>query len=137
MADPSVLIIDDNPGDIALTQEAFAEVRVAAAFRTAMSGDVGLDLLTRIGGGEEARPRLIILDLNLPRLNGLELLTYIRQHPALQAIPTVILTTSNRPQDREQALALGADGYFVKPPVFSDFLVLVEGMRKWVAPSGG
>jgi len=133
---PTVIIIDDNPGDIALAQEAFAENRLAVDFIAAMSGDEALDLLKRIGGGP-ILPHLILLDLNLPKINGLELLGFIRQHPRLSQVPTVVLTTSNRTQDREQSRALGAVEYLVKPAIFGDFLVLVEGLRRYLADRPG
>lgn len=131
---PFVIIIDDNPGDIALTQEAFAENGMPAEFTAAMSGDEALELL--IGLGEDPHlPDLILLDLNLPKINGLEILAFVRQHPRLASVPTVVLTTSNRAQDREQACQLGAADYLVKPAIFSEFLELVTGLRRFLVPA--
>ena len=131
---PFVIIIDDNPGDIALTQEAFAENGMPADFTVAMSGDEALELLA--GVGEEPRlPDLILLDLNLPRINGLEILAFVRRHPRLTSVPTVILTTSNRAQDREQSRKLGVTDYLVKPAIFSEFLELVVGLRQFLVPA--
>jgi len=131
---PFVIIIDDNPGDIALTQEAFAENEMAADFTSVMSGDEALELLEGIGQ-DPRLPDLILLDLNLPKVNGLEILAYVRQHPRLAQVPTVVLTTSNRAQDREHARLLGAADYLVKPAVFSEFLDLVFGLRRFLVPA--
>ncbi len=76
-----------------------------------------------------------MLDLNLPKVNGLEILAYVRQHPRLAQVPTVVLTTSNRAQDREHARLLGAADYLVKPAVFSEFLDLVFGLRRFLVPA--
>lgn len=131
---PFVIIIDDNPGDIALTQEAFAENGMPADFTAAMSGDEALELLKSIGK-ETRLPDLILLDLNLPKINGLEILAYVRRHPRLGRVPTVVLTTSNRTQDREQSHQLGATDYLVKPAIFSEFLDLVTGLRRFLVPA--
>jgi CheY-like chemotaxis protein len=125
-----VIIVDDNPGDIALTQEAFAENRMEVEFTAAMSGDEALELLRQAGA--DRLPDLILLDLNLPKINGLELLAFIHHHPRLASVPTVILTTSNRPQDREQSRLLGSADYLVKPAIFSEFLELVNGLRRFL-----
>ncbi len=132
MVRPRVLLVDDNPGDIALTEEAFAENRLDADFLTAAEGEEAQRLLAELGD-LPAGPQLalIMLDLNLPRLNGAELLAFCKQHPRLKDVPTVMLTTSNRPQDRERCLALGAEAYLVKPAVFSDFLTLVQGLSRY------
>ncbi len=133
MVRPRVLLVDDNPGDIALTEEAFAENRMDAEFVTATGGEEAQQLLTALGS-RVAGPQLalIVLDLNLPRVNGSQLLAFCKQHERLKGVPTVILTTSNRPQDRERCLALGAQAYLVKPAVFSDFLTLVQGLRRYL-----
>jgi CheY-like chemotaxis protein len=134
MPAPFVIIVDDNPGDIALTQEAFAESRIAADFTTAMSGDEALELLQDVGVSPRL-PDLILLDLNLPKINGLELLAFVRNHPRLSRVPTVVLTTSNRAQDRERSRQLGAADYLVKPAIFSEFLDIVSGLRRFLAAS--
>ena len=134
MTRPRVLLVDDNPGDIALTEEAFAENRIDAEFVTAGGGEEAQRLLMRLGE-QAAGPGLdlILLDLNLPRINGAQLLALCKQHPRLKHVPTVMLTTSNRPQDREHCLALGADAYLVKPAVFTEFLGLIAGLRRFLA----
>ncbi len=133
MVRPRVLLVDDNPGDLALTEEAFAENRMEAEFITAGGGEEAQRLLAELGerkGGPGLA--LIVLDLNLPRVNGSQLLAYCKQHQLLKRVPTVILTTSNRPQDRERCLALGAQAYLVKPAVFAEFLTLVQGLRSFI-----
>ncbi|MBA3685780.1 MAG: response regulator [Planctomycetes bacterium] len=130
---PRVLLVDDNPGDIALTEEAFAENHMEVDFLTAAGGEEAQRLLAQLGQQPEGPAlALIVLDLNLPRVNGSELLAFCKQHPRLKDVPTVMLTTSNRPQDRERCLALGAQAYLVKPAVFTDFLVLVQDLRHYI-----
>jgi CheY-like chemotaxis protein len=132
MGRPRVLLVDDNPGDIALTQEAFAENHLDAEFVTAGGGEEAQRLLAELGdraSGPELA--LIVLDLNLPRINGAQLLAFCKQHPRLKLVPTVMLTTSNRAQDRDRCMELGAEDYLVKPAVFSEFLELVEGLRRY------
>ena len=131
MATPFVIMVDDNPGDLALTQEAFAESEMAADFTIAMSGDEALALLQQVGAGPRL-PDLILLDLNLPKVNGLELLAFVHHHPRLSRIPTVVLTTSNRAQDRERSRQLGAADYLIKPAIFSEFLELISGLRRFL-----
>jgi CheY-like chemotaxis protein len=130
-----ILIVDDNPGDLALTTEAFKECEFDADFSYAMTGSDAIALLTRTG--EHAKsvkplPHLIILDLNLPNRNGLEVLTFIKSSPELQKIPTVILSTSGRISDIKQSYGLNANEYLIKPRRWSQLLSLIRPLRKFL-----
>ena len=129
---PTILLVDDNPGDLALTQEAFHECGLIANFQTACDGLEALALLSKTGvHATAATPDLILLDLNLPRMSGREVLTYIKRNERLRRIPTIILTTSSRQQDIEQCYELCANTYIVKPVHWSQFLALVRSLESY------
>jgi CheY-like chemotaxis protein len=130
-----ILIVDDNPGDLALTTEAFKECEFDADFSYAMTGCDAIALLGRTGEhaqSEKPMPDLIILDLNLPNKNGLEVLAFIRSSPGLQKIPTVILSTSGRISDIKQSYGLNANEYLIKPRRWSQLLTLIRPLRKFL-----
>jgi CheY-like chemotaxis protein len=130
-----ILIVDDNPGDLALTTEAFKECEFDADFSYAMTGSDAIALLTRTGEHAQSvkpLPHLIILDLNLPNRNGLEVLTFIKSSPELQKIPTVILSTSGRISDIKQSYGLNANEYLIKPRRWSQLLSLIRPLRKFL-----
>jgi CheY-like chemotaxis protein len=130
-----ILIIDDNPGDLALTTEAFKECEFDAYFSYALTGADAIALLGRTGEyaqSEKAPPDLIILDLNLPNRNGMEVLAYIKGTPGLQKIPTVILSTSSRVSDIKQSYGLDANEYLIKPRRWSQLLALIRPLRKFL-----
>ncbi|HYE05428.1 MAG TPA: response regulator [Planctomycetota bacterium] len=115
MTIPSLLIVDDNPADVDLLRDVFVELALAARISVAINGQDAIDLLGRVLAGEAERPDAIVLDLNMPRVSGRDVLAHIKGTPALAAIPTIILTSSSSPKDRAECLALGADAYHTKP----------------------
>ena len=122
-----VLLVEDNLSDVRLTGEAFQEVNASVRLAIAHDGDRALSLLRREGPHRGApRPRLILLDLNLPRMSGLEVLAEIRADPELRSIPVIVLTTSEAEIDMRTAGSLEASGYLRKP---LDFAALVEMVR--------
>ena len=129
---PVILLVDDNPGDIHLTQEAFREVGHRATFLVAESGSDALTILRREPPFADApTPDFILLDLNLPKMDGRELLRLIKDDPALRRIPTVILTTSNRRSDIEQCYSLLANTYIVKPAQWDQFLAIIRSLEHY------
>jgi chemotaxis family two-component system response regulator Rcp1 len=130
-----ILIIDDNPGDLALTTEAFKECEFDAEFSYAMTGSDAIALLGRTGEfahTDRPLPDLIILDLNLPNKNGLEVLAFIKSTAVLQKIPTVVLSTSGRISDIKQSYGLNANEYLIKPRRWSQLLTLIRPLRKFL-----
>lgn len=128
-----ILLVEDGPDDVALTREAFSESRLPHELLVARDGIEALDFLHRRGEFAEApRPDLILLDLNLPRKDGWEVLAELKAEPELQGIPVVILTTSRSEADYRRAARLGADLYLAKPVDFEHFLdVLAQVERFW------
>lgn len=125
----TVLLVDDSPGDVRLTQEAFREADGAMRLHVAVDGVEAIAFLRRNGAHTQApRPDLILLDLNLPRMDGRQVLAEIRQDDNLKAIPTIILTTSDAEDDIATVYQLRANCYLTKPVEFESFEGLVRGI---------
>lgn len=122
-----ILLIEDNPGDVRLTQEALSEGKVLNNLSVVTDGEEGLAFLRREGRFAKApRPDLILLDLNLPRMDGRELLQTIKEDPDLKVIPVVILTTSQDEQDVLKSYNLHANCYVVKPVDLEQFMGIIR-----------
>lgn len=122
-----VLLVEDNPADIRLTREALAEGKVRNNLHVAPDGVVALELLRREGPYADApRPDLILLDLNLPKKNGRELLAEIKEDESLRQIPVVVLTTSEAEEDILRSYQLHANCYVTKPVGLEQFLNVVR-----------
>ncbi len=125
-----VLLIEDNPGDVRLTQEAFKEGRVLVNLTVAQDGVEALEVLNRIGKhGDKVRPDLILLDLNLPKKNGREVLLEIKADEELKRIPVIVMTTSKAEQDIHRAYNLNANCYITKPVELDEFLNVVRSIE--------
>jgi CheY-like chemotaxis protein len=112
----NILLVEDNPADAYLTILALQDHGLCHEIRVVEHGEQALAFLRQEGGYADAfRPDLIVLDLNLPRMDGLSFLSLIKSDPALRTIPVVILSTSSAEKDLTQAYRLGAAHYFVKP----------------------
>lgn len=122
-----ILMVEDNPGDVRLTQEALKDAKVSNTLRVVEDGVAALDYLHRRGAYVDApRPDLILLDLNLPKKNGREVLAEIKQDENLKSIPVVILTTSQAEEDVVRAYSLHANCYITKPVDFTQFAKIVR-----------
>ena len=118
-----ILLVEDNPGDVFLTQEAFRERNITHRLSVVEDGEQAIRFLRREGEYQEApRPDLILLDLNLPRKGGHELLGDVKADERLRHIPIIVLTTSDAEQDISQAYKLHANCYLTKPIQIEDFL---------------
>ncbi len=122
-----VLLVEDDPGDELITREAFEENRVRNMLHVVRDGEEALDFLYRRGRYADApRPGLILLDLNLPKFDGREVLAQIKSDPELMAIPVVVLTTSEAEEDILRSYQLHANAYVTKPVDFDRFLSVVR-----------
>jgi chemotaxis family two-component system response regulator Rcp1 len=127
-----ILLVEDNLGDVRLTQEALKDAKVANTIHVAEDGVAALDFLYRRGAYPEVpRPDLILLDLNLPRKNGREVLEQIKQDAHLRSIPVVILTTSQAEEDIANAYRLHANCYITKPVEFAQFIRVVRAIEEF------
>jgi two-component system, chemotaxis family, response regulator Rcp1 len=124
-AERRILLVEDNAGDVRLTREALREAEVAVDLVAVADGDQALEFLR----GEGARPDLILLDLNLPRKNGLEVLEEIKGDPELRHTPVIMLTTSSSARDIAACYDRGVNCYVVKPLDLDDFTGLVQAIN--------
>ncbi|HXE36331.1 MAG TPA: response regulator [Verrucomicrobiae bacterium] len=125
-----ILLVDDSPGDVRLTQEAFRDVNPSIHLNVAIDGAEAMEFLRRKGSYAHApRPKLILLDLNLPKMDGREVLARIKDDAALSTIPTVILTTSKAKQDIARSYQLRANCYLCKPTQLEAFESLVKSIN--------
>jgi CheY-like chemotaxis protein len=116
-----ILLVEDNPMDVDLTRRAFARRNIANPLEVARDGEEALAWLQRWDAGD-ALPVVILLDLKLPKVPGLEVLRQLKQHAVYRGIPVVVLTTSREDTDVAAAYALGVNSYIVKPVEFEAFI---------------
>jgi CheY-like chemotaxis protein len=122
-----ILLVEDDPGDVLITREAFAENKVRNTLSVVSDGESAIAFLRQEGEFAAApRPDLILLDLNLPRKDGHEVLAEIKSDAVLQRIPVVILTTSDAEEDILRSYDLHANAYVTKPVDFERFLTVVR-----------
>lgn len=125
-----ILLVEDSPADVRLTQEAFKEGKIANCMHVVNDGDDALDFLHRRGGYADAvRPDIILLDLNLPRKDGREVLAELKQDEDLKRIPVVILTTSQAEEDIVRSYELHANCYITKPVELDAFLAVARSIE--------
>lgn len=125
-----VLLVEDSPGDVRLTQEAFRDANKSIHLHVASDGVEAMAILKQEGAHVHApRPDLILLDLNLPRMDGREVLAHIKEDENLKTIPTVILTTSEAEVDIVKSYELQANCYLTKPVQLEAFESLVKSIN--------
>ena len=124
-----ILLVEDNAGDVRLTREALKENKVGNSLTVAPDGVEALAILRQEGRyAGETRPDLILLDLNLPKKDGREVLAEIKDNPALKRIPVVVLTTSKAEEDIVRTYDLHANCYITKPVDFDKFVSVVKSI---------
>jgi two-component system, chemotaxis family, response regulator Rcp1 len=127
-----ILLVEDNPGDVRLTREALKEGNFRSNLHVVTDGVQALEYLRRgVGYAQVVRPDLILLDLNLPRKDGREVLETIKEDPELRSIPVVILTSSQAEQDIVRAYGLHANCYVSKPVELDRFIDVVKSTVKF------
>ena len=125
-----LLLVEDSPGDVLLTREALAESRIANRLHVVEDGERAIDFLMRREPYTDAvRPDLIMLDLNLPRKDGREVLQFIKSHPDLTTIPVVVLTTSRAEEDVLRTYRLHANCYITKPVDMNQFFLVIKSIE--------
>jgi len=122
-----VLLVEDDPGDVLMTREAFEANKLRNRLSVVADGVAALDFLRKVGDHVDApTPDLILLDLNLPRMDGREVLEAIKADAALRQIPVVVLTTSEAEEDVVRSYSLHANAYVTKPVDFDRFIEVVK-----------
>ena len=122
-----VLLVEDDPGDVLMTREAFEHHKIRNQLHVVNDGEQAMQFLRRTGEYASApRPGLILLDLNLPRRDGLEVLAELKGDPDLRTIPVVVLTTSEAEEDIARSYALHANAYVSKPVDFERFMDVIR-----------
>ncbi len=138
-----VLLVEDDPEDVYIAQRAFARARIPNPLHAIGSGEEALEFLTGTGryaraGAPFPTPALILLDLHLPSMDGREVLSRIRNEPALRFIPVVMVTTSSAESDVRACYAAGANAFVTKPTEFDTFVkTMVSVGRYWLKPGHG
>jgi chemotaxis family two-component system response regulator Rcp1 len=127
-----ILLVEDSPGDVRLTREAFSDAKIANNLHVAPDGEAAIEYLLRKGPHADApTPDLILLDLNLPRKDGREVLAEIKAREDLKHIPVVVLTTSEAERDIVESYKLHANCFVTKPVDFSQFIDVVKSIQNF------
>ena len=133
MCNPHILLVEDNPDDVKLTLRAFEKERIANNVQVARDGVEAIEYLFATGkfAGRDTSimPQVIILDLKMPRMDGMELLRHVRSNERTKLLPVVVLTTSNEDKDRVESYKLGANSFIRKPVDFMQFVEAVKQLR--------
>ncbi len=131
----AILLVEDNPADVQITQRALRESSFPSQLLVVRDGEEAVDYLQRRGIFSQdpnwRRPDLVLLDLNLPRLTGRQVLEHIRTTPALRTVPVIILTTSHRQEDVQEMYAAGANTYIEKPRDFCRFVDVLQTIQRY------
>jgi two-component system response regulator len=131
----AILLVEDNPADVEITRRALRDSGAPVELIVVRDGQEALDYLLRQGSHVAASPRrlpdLILLDLNLPRLTGRDVLERLRATDTFRSVPVVVLTTSTRPEDVRALYAAGANTYIEKPPDFRQFVEVLKTIRHY------
>jgi chemotaxis family two-component system response regulator Rcp1 len=126
-----ILLAEDNRADIVMVREALKAHKIAHQLQIAADGEEALAFIRRMGKPDEPPcPDILLLDLNLPKADGLDVLREFRQHPECAATPVIVMTSSNAPRDREAAVALDVTRYFAKPMSYEAFIQLGRIIRE-------
>ena len=130
----AILLVEDNPADVEITRRALRESRAPVELIVVRDGQEAVEYLLRQGshaGADWRMPDLVLLDLNLPRLTGREVLERLRATEAFRSVPVVVLTTSTRPEDVRDLYAAGANTYIEKPQDFKRFVEVLRTVRQY------
>lgn len=134
MIEYPILLVEDNPDDVLITKRAFKKGKIKNKLYTVENGVEAIKFLHKEGDYSDAPvPALILLDINMPLMNGFQVLEKIKSDEDLRKIPVIILTTSERDKDIDRAYTLGCNSYIVKPVNFQKFLeVIINAQEYWL-----
>jgi len=133
-----LLLAEDNPGDVLLVQEALQQHRILHELHVVRDGAAALEFVRRMGQpGEAPCPDLILMDLNLPKVDGPQVLGEFRKHPACAHTPVIVVTSADTPMDRARLTRFGIARYFRKPSDYEAFLQLGALVREIVGEQAG
>lgn len=124
-----ILLVEDSPSDVRLIREALKETPVPVQMTVAQDGVEAMDYLHSTEMGHSARPDLVLLDLNLPRKNGREVLAEVKSSPTLKQIPVLVMTSSRADEDIAQAYSLNANCYITKPGDLQEYINVVRAIE--------
>lgn len=124
-----ILLVEDNPADANLVEEAIAEAHIECRISVVRDGAQAMDFIRRIEAQRAECPDIVLLDLNLPKVSGEEVLKRVRRSPACATAKVLIVSSSDARADRERALALGASDYFRKPSSLDQYMLLGPKIR--------
>ncbi|MFN3664967.1 MAG: response regulator [Sediminibacterium sp.] len=133
--DLEILLVEDNEGDIRLTIEAFKEAKIRNLIKVVRDGEEALHYLRREGKFSEVQlPDIILLDINLPKIDGKEVLNAIKNDPILRVIPVIMLTTSSADSDIQESYANHANCYVLKPVDLNKFMDVIRSIEEyWIS----
>jgi two-component system, chemotaxis family, response regulator Rcp1 len=133
-----ILVVEDSKADLFLIRQAISFAQVNAAVTVVYDGHQAVEFIDKAGAGQQMPcPDLVLLDLNLPKKNGIEVLRYMRNSSACKNALVLVMTSSDSAGDREAVKALGFDGYFRKPSVYAEFMKLGPMIRELLNGSTG
>jgi CheY-like chemotaxis protein len=131
---PQILLVEDNPADANLVEEALAEAHVECGLSVFRDGVQAIEFIDRLDANlAHPRPDIVLLDLNLPKICGEEVLKRVRLSPKCGSAKVLIVSSSDAPADREKAMTLGASGYFRKPSSLEQYMELGPKIRSMLA----
>lgn len=119
------MIVEDNPADVSIVEEAIAEARIEADLAVVRDGQAATDFFDAVDSGKQTTcPDIILLDMNLPKKNGSEVLKHLRGSPRCRHVPVLIVSSSDAPRDRDSVAGLSIAGYFKKVSGYAEFMKL-------------
>ncbi len=124
----AILLVEDDMIDVMTVKRALRDINLTNELAVAANGEEALEYLR---DAAKEKPGLILLDLNMPRMNGIEFLTILKQHQELRVIPVIILTTSNQENDIMQSFKLSAAGYMLKPVAYNQFVDVMKNIDNY------
>jgi CheY-like chemotaxis protein len=133
----SLLVVEDSPADVFLLKEAMKEEGLSCQMEVADDGEKAIRILDDVDAGSQVAPDLLLVDLNVPRQNGTQVLERVRRSPRFGKTPVVMMSTSDAPVERKRAFDLGATEYFCKPSSLTEFMQLGKLVRRLLEQQPG